>query len=465
MGLSLYIATAALPFAVLGAFLFLRWNPIAFLAFHLITRFVLDSIPDVTYMPTVAGLSLMQMYSVAIVTYGMFFLWWRRRLWRSALGVEVLLIVFVYALGAALAGQWLSLVEGALKWLYLYVLINLMIFVLEINPLARVMQLLCLVGLYPLLNQFQSIITHAPVFSGGQYNYLGSFHHETVLSYLLLIPIPAAMYLLLERRGKSLGRALVFGGLLLYAHVAFYLANYRTLLLAVAVYWAAYLWYRYRSLSVGRRISLVFVTIFAVSVLGALRGGDVAEKFSELVTFVSDPGRYLDFSGRPTSVGLMNGRIDLINNYMSIYAQSPSLVKLVGIGIERGNELVGLYTHNEYVGALVETGVFGLLALLCFLARATYIALRAARTRRPEALVSAPVVLAIVAAALGTMPFRAVQAMAFLGLYLGVCEWCRRMAESASTEQVLSSAAVADHPGLFTDNKGVAAARPPRGVG
>lgn len=450
MELGLYIATATLPFVVLGAFLFLRWNPIAFLAFHLITRFVLDSIPDVTYTPTVASLSLMQIYSVVIVTYGMFFLWWRRRLGRSVLGFEVLLIVFVYALGAGFAGQWLSLVEGALKWLYLYVLINLMIFVLETNPFARVMQLLCLVGLYPLLNQLQSIIMHAPVFSGSQLSYRGSFYHENVLCYLLLMPIPAAMYLLLERGAKTLGRALVFGGLLLYAHVAFYLANYRTLLLAVAVYWAAYLWYRCRFLSAGRRISLVFVTIFVVSVLGVLRGGDVAEKFSDLVTFVSDPGRYLDFSGRSMSVDLMNGRIDLINDYMSIYAQSPSLVKLVGIGIERGNDLVGLYTHNEYVAALVETGVFGLLALVCVLARVTYIALRAVQSYQSAAMVSAPVVLAIVVAALGTMPFRAVQAMAFLGLYLGVCEWCRRTAEPVSTKRAVSSAAVTGAPGLLT---------------
>lgn len=437
-----------------GGWLMLRMNPLVFFGVHALTRFALDSLAWITYIRSIGPFSILQLYSVAIVGYGLLFLWWRRRLFNGVYLFPIGVLLASYAVGAVLQHGLKGFMEEGLKWIYLFVIINLVLFVIETNPMKRMAWVVIGAVLYPLANQLYSIAIGAPKCDAGQCSYIGTFGHEGDVIFVFMIAVPAVLYLIRQQRGQSVPLWLLAWGFLLYLHFAIYLVNYRTVLAAAAGYWAVYMWMNFGAASLGRRVLLVASVPLAFAAVFAYVGRDMADKFADLSLFLANPGDYLDFSGNAVNDGLLSGRLYLINRYMAAWVNGSVEVLIAGIGIGEGSQRFGVYAHNELISSLTETGLLGMAALCLVVLRMLLSVQGGFRSRLDAAIVTAPMVLAILVSGLGTMPFRDVRAMLCLGLCLGVCEGCRnhanrRRARAAALEADRGRSVLGGHAALL----------------
>jgi hypothetical protein len=395
----------------------LRAPSVYLLALHVVSRVVLDSAPAVTYKPVAAGLSLMQLYSVAFIGLAGLHLLLQRRLNVHRYTLPIAAIVATAALSTFIHKSYLPMATLTLRWLYLWVLIALTLSVLEQGGARRLLTALAVGGVYAFLNIVYSVVTDQPKWGAGQWSYVGTYFHESDVSFLMIMLIIPGLYLLIQRGGglRPLVGLLCIGA----AHIGLAYAAYRSLWVATAGFWAFFIWTRYLHGDITRRAAWMFASVVGVALGTVLIGPGAFEKMSDLGDFAANPSLYLDFSGDAKPVYLMSGRIDLINSYMGIYLNSGVHVWAAGIGPGEGADWVGLYAHNEYLSALVETGAFGFVALLWFLGRYLRDSVKVARVSDPGAQAMAPFLMVIVVSSMGTMPFQDMRAMLTLGIALG----------------------------------------------
>ncbi|MEO1081028.1 MAG: hypothetical protein AAFY29_15830 [Pseudomonadota bacterium] len=419
----------------------LRAPSIYLLSIHVISRVILDSQSAVTYEKVAAGLSVMQLYSVAFIGAAALHLLIQRKFTLHRYTMPLLAIVATALLSATIAESWTAMIALALRWSYLWVMIGLTVSTLEQGHGERLIWAVAAAGVYAFGNQMYTVITDQPKWGAGIWSYVGTFNHESDISFLLIMLLIPGVYLI--SRADSALKSLVGAGFIVAVHLGLGYAAYRSLWVATAGYWGFYLWTRYLRGSASRRATWMIASLGGGMFAVALFGSTVVDKMSDLVFFVANPSQYLDFSGNAKSVDLMSGRVDLINGYMALFLNSGSHVWVAGIGPSQGAKYVGLYAHNEYLSALVETGILGLVALLWFLWRFVVDAFSLTRSGDALAQATAPYVMAILLASLGTMPFQDMRAMLTLGLVLGALVYFCKLQRQPVSEFV---------PGSGTEN-------------
>jgi len=428
--LSIYVvyALAIIAFPLLFAIWYRR---AVLLWAHYSSRVVLDSFAAITYIPVAFGLSILQLYTTGFLLLTALILLSKRELRGIAVMPSIIILCVIYLVSGALQEAWRGAAEGFIRWSYLYLLSTLVV-ATSLQSGARSVMIagwICL--LYPLANQAKSIATNTPVFNAGQYSYIGTFSHESDLTFLILGFIILSFWLAISKDITSKLFKLMFLISTAYGHVALYLCNYRTSFVALAAFWALIairLWPRLRP---GYKIGASFAA--AVVLAGGLFsiGNDVRENLSDLSEFVAAPGEYLDFSGHAKRTHLMSGRIDLINMYMSRYISGTVLEKMFGIGPGKGNEVFGIYAHNELISGLVETGAIGLLALLFLLWSFVKMGWVRSSKLQMEWIVVHSGLLGMLVMVLGTMPFRDMRSLMMLGTMIGMSEYYRRFARGS----------------------------------
>jgi len=410
-----------LAFAVGGAVLiFLAWRrPLVLLAAIILSRVVLDSFHTVTYMAVAQGLSIMQVYTV-ITIVGMFaFLAVRKGIPRLQVFLPLLVLVIVYLLSALFMNAWPGTVDGLIRWAFLYGLAALVVASAKFSEDRSIVLGCWLALIYPLVNQLYSIINNTPSYNAGQYSYIGTYSHESDLSFLILAFIFLSLILVVTSRGI---RRTLFVGAVVYGHLALYLCNYRTTFVAVGVMWLVILARSWKRMSIGQKIATCIVSTLVVAFSMMTSGGDLSDRLADLYTFLSSPESYLDFSGQARRTGLMSGRLDLINAYMSRFLASPPATWFFGLGLGSVEDVVGVYAHNELISALVETGFIGLIALLYLIWKIMRLAVVRSEEASAFHICVEAGLYAVVVTTLGTMPFRDMRALIAFGVLLGLAE-------------------------------------------
>lgn len=434
-----------LPLSVLA--LLLVWaSPAAFLGLVVTSRLLLDSAGAFTYAPLLPGLSIVKLYTAFILLLLGFYLFQNRRLEFRPFGIMAILLVLAAVPGTVMSGRWSSFAEVSLGWLYPWLMAVVTLNAARHAGQKRVATLLLVCLLYPIANQAVFGAIFGPkVSESGNPSYYGTFGHEGNMSYLCLALIALACGLYGSAR-TQVGK-IILAGLVVVGNVSLYLNNYRTSLVAVIAFWGIMLFYVWPRLSSVSRINLVLFGGIAFGVLVVKVGPDIAEKLQDIATLAADPGKYFDFSNVHARVEavthggekLMSGRINIINAHMAYWVQAPLTLKITGLGPEFGTEAVGLYAHNEYVAALVEQGVIGLVTLVGVLIACVVIVRRGTRHADWIAKSNAALLVSIVVMSVGTMPFRNARALLVMGFALGLIESHRRFKPVEAKPVVLAS--------------------------
>jgi len=422
------VSAITVVLAIGGGVWLLRAPSIYLLALHVLSRVILDSASEFTYQPVLGSLSLMQLYSAGFIGASAVHLLLQYRLRMHSYTLPLLAIVSAATLSAYLSSSWIELIVLILRWSYLWILIAMTASALADGHGRRLMGAIAIAGLYTFLNQLYSIVTDQPKWGADQWSFVGTFAHESDISFLLTMLVVPGVYFT-SRPGDAMSKA--FGlACLTASHVGLAYAAYRSLWVATAAYWGFYIWTRYLRGSISKRAFWVIASLGTLMISTVVLGPSIAEKMSDLAVFAANPSQYLDFSGDAKRTYLLSGRVDLINSYMGTYLNSGVHVWAAGIGPAQGKEAMGLYAHNEYLSALVELGIFGFIALLWFLFRIASDAFALATSKDLFAQATAPFVMVVLASALGTMPFQDMRALLALGLVLGYLGHCRTERES-----------------------------------
>lgn len=333
---------------------------------------------------------------------------------------EILAIAIIAVVSALVNFYWSGLLEIATKWLYLGLMIALVQYCFRVNSQRKVLLGLWICLLYPVSNQLFFFLSGRSFISGGVISYYGSFGHESDLGFLLLAFLATSFCLLFCSRG-SLQRY-IFGASVFYAHIAIYMNNYRTVTAALGIFWASIIFFSYRKISIQKRLALSVLVIVVPLGIIFFVGENLSLLFSDVFVFLSDPGRYLDFSGNAQPNILLSGRIDIFNKVMAAYTNAPFQSLLIGLGPGSAELYAGVYTHDEYLSALVETGIIGIVALIAIVFIFAKRCYRIAVKEGGVATVYASITYAILFTGVATMPFRDMRAMLTLSICLGGLE-------------------------------------------
>ncbi len=248
---------------------------------------------------------------------------------------------------------------------------------------------------------------------------------EAWFSSLILLLISLSLVLFSQFKGGIARGVLGMTLAMLYLSIA--MAGYRTALLAAVVLIVVYLFLH--SLRSYYRLSLFAVATVVVGiVLGWMAMAGYLDQFKDIVRFLSDPGKYLNFSGSGGDREILTGRIYLLNRIMHYYLSADLFQQLAGLGPGIAQESIGAYAHNEFISALAEFGLIGLAVFVYFHVRMVHVCFMAMRNRRELAYVSLAVIASIVVLSIATMPYHDMRALLLLGILYAIADfYSRRM--------------------------------------
>ncbi|TGD71882.1 O-antigen ligase domain-containing protein [Mangrovimicrobium sediminis] len=409
-------AVFLLPLAAVGFVLFLASfrNALWFLTFHLVVRSLIDSASQYTYLPVIGPLSIAATYSVIYICLIFVFLVSKRKRIFSPLLVPLAAYLVVLLLSTIFSGRWTDLIEVSIKWVYFYLVFLLAWSIADSYPMRKIAWALTIGASYPIANQLLMSVVRGPKCIEGQAicSYVGSFYHESELAAWILIFILGTM---LGFRSNSKPRVKYFFlAAILVGVLSLLLNGYRTAILAFVVL-LIYLYVVYlRKLSVPVAIFVGFAFawfgvagfIYAYDSLGAYIG--------DFVTVFSNPGHYLTISGEPDNKEVFSGRLYLFSLTLYQYVNGGPVEYLLGIGPNGVQAEIGVYAHNEFVSALVESGILGFLVFAWLL----LVCWKVVAASNDRLLLG--VYLCVLVMAMATMPLHNIRSMVLLAVTFGI---------------------------------------------
>lgn len=392
----------------------LSWkNPIYFLVAQILGRFVLDSLPQYTYVVSMAGLTVMQLFTVANISFMAVYLTLKAGWTFSRITLPIGLMIFIVALSAIVNQKLLGFAELGTKWIYLWLLAEYILYTLRKNAPGKVLGVLFACYLYPLLNQLVQMAIGAPKVDAVGVSYLGTFDHESTTAFLLMGLVSISMVLWMKSSAKTIKIIALLT--LIMTMFGIYMNNYRTALPALGVFLLISYYYTIKSMPLSKKVIMNSVFFMLVGGVVVYLGSDISAKLGDIGYVVTHLGDLLDFSGHAERTSLLSGRIYILNQYMHYFLEGGIESKVIGLGPRAGNELIGVYAHNEYLSSLVEYGILGLAAFVYFLVVSTKY-LRRSIHFDPSLYPLYAMFLGFLIMALGTMPFHDPRALIFLSI-------------------------------------------------
>lgn len=369
-----------------------------------------------------AGLSGNALLSIGVTAIGLAFIVRPANLAIRQL-LPIYLIIAVAMVSAVLNHDPAGGINTAVKYAYLIVIAVAVFQALRLDPEGRFIGW-ALVAFLPLLVfQALSVVLHLPKGSetGDGLVWIGGYNHEGAFSVALVAGFTVGCF------ARSVRPAIRIA-FLFVTLIGIQLAGYRTSILALAPL-AAATFFMGMTVSVRREQRAFMAT-------SALVGGTVvlslaailyADKFADLVTFLSHPGqlikppREFDYADRQ----VMSARPLIWSSYLYAWKEGGAVQTLVGFGPESWEGLFKVYPHNTLVGTLYELGLFGVAAMVLLWIVMAAAAFRAAGERIK--LVAAH--FAFFLLNMATMPFWQVEG---LGLYGFLCGYTIFQARAAA---------------------------------
>ena len=330
-----------------------------FVMFAIWLRLVLSALPDITYPPFFAGLSINALASIAVSIAGLMLLPPLYLLIKPLMAFYVLIAVII--ISAALNGMWAGMINVFLKWLYFLIICLLIYDAMSRNTTGQVFKPIAITFALPIILQLASLfLNYAKANeSDGSASYIGGYNHEAAFSMILV----AYLYLILltpqsELKLKWLWSLIGVFGLLV--------ANYRTCMLAVI---PAILTYFFtvttQRLDSRDKIIGVLCFILIVSLAGVYAFNSFGDRFSDISNGISkisallvEPQFYSDAERQ-----LLSSRAYIWSQYITQYIDFNFLEKIIGRGPESWSTEFEKYAHNVFISYLYEYGIVGLTAI------------------------------------------------------------------------------------------------------
>lgn len=404
-----YVSTA-LPFVLAAFLLLLKIKRVFILFLVLFIRVLLDSIPVLTYKEIAYSLSFLDFYTLFIMAYMSAFLLQRGDFLLDSISKTMALVLLPMSITSIYHTDLKNLIEIGSLWIYFLLTYHFFCHVVSGVPKITVYKIIFVISLYPLLNQILMAAQGQGFFYAGYMRFFGSFDHPVKISFCLALAVPAAVFLFMNaprsRTKWFLGLAIAF------FHVGVYLTHYRTAWISLLGFWFFYiaLYVRRRLLSLLPALALAFLLI-------QFHGEVLTDRLAPIKTFVTKPGILFDFENYQYN-DLFTGRIAIWKAGLDAYFHSEFPDLLVGLGLNSMSKISYTYMHNEFLSALVETGIFGFAGILTWVVVVSACLLSARNEGRRHSLFVFSAFILFLTAALGTMPFRNISIMNYMALYM-----------------------------------------------
>lgn len=416
----LYIISAA--FLIVMVILIMVWNnPLAVLGTHISSRVILDGFSSITYEKVILNLSIMQIYSIGIIIFLTLYIALKKERDQKLffLFIPVMIIIISYVFSGFINNDWLPVIEKITMWIYLVLLSGFIVYILQYYHLNSLIFVLWISLLPAVVIQIVAILSNDySIAAGGHKTYSGGYAHQFMLSYLLLGFTFSSIYISVAH--KNIIANIFFILCAFWGMIGIYLCGYRSSLLALLVFLSfAFAYYISRSNVPRKFLALYFIPVFMASIFYYL-GADFSGRMYDIWLFIQSPSSYIDFSGDPEVDLIFSGRIYIINTLMAAYLSSPMEAIIFGMGIESSDKIIGTYAHNEYVSALVETGIFGIFSFSAFIIFYLYTLLKNKKIMPINECIVLSFGIGLLVMSLSTMPFRCMRAMMLIGIVFGI---------------------------------------------
>lgn len=332
-----------------------------YVLFALCFRYLASAHHNITFEPSPIGLSWNALGSSAIFLLGLLLIRTRHLLLTPLVPFYIATAVVVMSalVNRAIGGS----IDVVVKFGYLIIITISVYESLSERGEERTMNLLLWAMVTPLLFQMLSVafgISKGTEDRGAGISYVGGYNHEAGFSTVLATGFVIACFatgLRIWARGAVLMTLLA--GLLL--------ANYRTSIIA----FAPMVFMQINADVIGRfspRVRIIIgLVILGISTIGVLAAAwFMREKFTDLATVFSDPGRLIkpQHLYTPDEKRLMSARPWIWAGYIDAYLSGGIKNLVLGFGPNAWVGKFSVYAHNTLISTLYEYGVVGVVAMI-----------------------------------------------------------------------------------------------------
>lgn len=328
--------------------------------FALSFRYLAAAHHTVTFMASPIGMSWNAIGSSAVFLVGLVLIRARHLLLKQLIPFYLLVVAVVLS---ALGNHNIpGMVDVVVKFGYLIVITIAVYEALTRMGEQRGMALLLWAMATPVLFQVLSIAFRITKGSeaDGSISYIGGYHHESPFSIVLATGFVIACF-------ATGMKVWVRGAILVTLLMGLVLANYRTVLIAIAPLAFVQFNLDFIGRFPKRQRIIIGIAILGVSSLGALAAAWVMrERFADLITVLSNPGALIKEPEyyTPEERKLMSGRAYIWAAYIDGYLDGGAKTLLVGYGPSAWIGKFAIYAHNTLVSTLYEYGILGVLAIV-----------------------------------------------------------------------------------------------------
>ena len=345
--------------------------------FALSFRYLAGAHHTVTFMASPIGMSWNAIGSSGVFLMGLVLIKARHLLLKQLIPFYLLVIAVVLS---ALGNHNIAgMLDVVVKYGYLIIITIAVYETLNRMGEQRGMGLLLWAMVTPVLFQLLSIafgITKGSE-ADGSISFIGGYHHESPFSIVLATGFVIACF-------ATGMKVWVRGAILLALLMGLVLANYRTVLIAIAPLAFVQFNLDFIGRFPKRQRIIIGIAVLGFSSLAALAAAWVLrERFTDLVTVLSDPGALIKEPQyyTPDERKLMSGRPYIWAAYIDGYLDGGAKTLLVGYGPSAWIGRFAIYAHNTLVSTLFEYGILGVLAMISVWVSMFVAALRVDRPR------------------------------------------------------------------------------------
>jgi len=392
----------------------------------LFARVFFDSMPTITAPKSAFGLSFMELYTVGLMIFMVIYLLTYRSIELDPISKGTVLILFSLILTGAYHGNIRDLIDISSVWLYFLITYSFIKYISQDIPLERCFKIIGLLSLYPCLNQLYSIGKGVGEMHLGFIRYAGTYIHPLVIGEYLFFAIPAILYLLSKENRPKI--KFIYIAIIILYHAGILMAGYRTIWLATTLFWFLYVLFISQ-----KKILSVLLVLFGGIIIWSFAGKMLAANLGQIETMVDNWDAVTSLHTH-TYDRLLSGRIGTWKGILRTYVDSGFIEKVLGFGsnsifnITFRNVGATVYAHNEYISALCETGILGLLCLLIWMFTINYeISKYRHCVDRQHVQITQSIILSLLIIAFGTMPFRHLSVINYLAVYLAILPQCTAM--------------------------------------
>lgn len=352
----------------------------------------------------------MEFFTFGLMIFMIIYLLIYRSFELDPISKSMTLILVAMSLTSVIHWNITDLIEVGSFWLYFMIAYVFFKYLLHDIPIKYTFAIIVFTALYPSLNQLYTIILHLGIPYLGYVRYAGTYRHPLIVSYYLFMAIPAVIYLFIKENNKRY-RAIYIAVIAIF-HLGIFFSFYRTIWISILVFWSCYIMVVSK-----RKIASLALTSIIAFVIWQLIGDILISRLMGIKTIFQNPGIILSFDSYEYNM-LFSGRMGIWKTGLEAYFQSSWLEKVFGLGLNSVSKLSFTYMHNEYLSAIVETGIIGLICFSIWISIVIKVVLNYARTNKIYAYLILAVVVSFLVTAMGTMPFRNIRILNYMAIYL-----------------------------------------------